>query len=175
MAYLSTLIRAGLAIFAGLAITTAALAGIGSEPGEQAELVTLEAEEATEPVVETEADLEDAQDVQEGPDEDASPVAHAVWGVISTWEGERGCAFGMAVASAAKGANGEGDAPDASACDRGAEGRARGEANGEEGRERGGAEAQAGRERGEENRQRGLERAEQSRQSGESEPEDESD
>jgi hypothetical protein len=37
----------------------------------------------------------------DGPDENADQTALDVWAVISTWLGERGCAFGQAVANAA--------------------------------------------------------------------------
>jgi hypothetical protein len=48
-------------------------------------------------------------DGNEGPDEDASPTAHAVYDVISNWQGEHGCEFGMAVREAAGGAGPEND------------------------------------------------------------------
>jgi hypothetical protein len=74
----------------------------------------------------------DVEITSDGPDENADQTALDVWAVISNWSGERGCAFGQAVANAATEGEHAPDCTKAEAGSQGDEASAKGRATAEE-------------------------------------------
>jgi hypothetical protein len=107
--------KVGAAVAAGALVATAGAAA--------ATLPEQAADDAQQQVEDVDTQDLDTQDAERGPDADADDTAHRVWDVISTWEGDRGCAFGQSVAAAARGEA----APDQFPCDQADERRAEAE------------------------------------------------
>jgi hypothetical protein len=112
--------KVGAAVAAGALVATAGAAA-ATLPEQAAD----DAQQQVEDVDTQDLDTQDAEslEAERGPDEDADDTAHRVWDVISTWEGDRGCAFGQSVAAAARGEA----APDEFPCDQADERRAEAE------------------------------------------------